>query len=309
MPRAIWTGTISFGLVNIPVRLYPATRRGDVRFHEIDRVTGQRIHHQRVRWPDPEEALPVWRQEPPPPPRMATQDEAAEEPPPREVRQEEIVKGYEVAPDTYVTLLPEEIERLRPERTKTIDIEEFVAASEVDCVYFDTGYYVAPQREYERPFALLAEALEQSQKLAISWIVLRQRRHLAALRPHQGILLLETMYFADEVLPVEEVGPRPTEKPSERELKMAELLVGTMSGSFDPGRYEDGYRKRLLELIESRKGEAQPAPEPAERPATGGVEELMAALEASLHQARERLPAEAEGPAKAPRRKRAGGAG
>lgn len=273
MPRALWTGTISFGLVNIPVRLLPATRRRNVRFHEIDSVTGQRVHHEQVRWPEPEATAM-----------------------PRQVQRNEIVKGYEVAPDTYVTITQEEVEQLRPERTKTIDIEEFVDASEVDSLYFDAAYYVVPQREYERPFALLVEALESSQKLAISWIVLRQRRHLAAMRPHQGVLLLATMYFGDEVLPVEELGTPPSEKPSERELKMAELLVGTMSGSFDPSRYEDTYRQRLLDRIESRKGEARPAPEPEERPATSGVEELMAALEASLREVQER-----------PVRKRAGG--
>jgi DNA end-binding protein Ku len=294
MPRALWVGTISFGLVNIPVRLYPATRRRDVRFHEIDRVTGQRVRHERVRWPEPEPepepqtqtGFPVWSRQGPEVAPAA----------PRDVQREDIVKGYQVAPDTYVTVTPEEVEQLRPERTKTIDIEEFVDASEVDNLYFDAGYYVMPQREYERPFALLVEALERSGKLAISWIVLRQRRHLAALRPHQGALLLATMYFADEILPVQELGSRPVEKPSERELKMAELLVGTMSGSFEPARYEDGFRKRLLELIESRKGDAQLVPEPEERPATGGVEELMAALEASLREVRER-----------PGRKRAGG--
>jgi DNA end-binding protein Ku len=292
MPRAIWTGTISFGLVNIPVRLFPATRRRNIRFHEIDSVTGQRVHHERVRWPEPQESLPVWNHEATPPTS-------------REVQREEIVKGYEVAPDTYVTVTQEEIDQLRPERTKTIEIEEFVDASEVDSVYFDAGYYVVPQREFERPFALLVEALERSGKVAICWIVLRQRRHLAALKPHKGILLLATMYFGDEVLPVEEVSPRPSEKPSDRELQMADLLVGKMTASFDPARYEDSYRQRLLELIESRKGEAKEAPEPAERPATGGVEELMAALEASLRQVRERQQEEA--PARA-RRKRTGGA-
>jgi DNA end-binding protein Ku len=301
VPRAIWTGTISFGLVNIPVRLFPATRRRNVRFHEIDSVTGQRVHHERVRWPEspepperpePQEAIPVWA----PDAALA---------PTREVRRDEIVKGYEVAPDTYVTVSQEEIDQLRPERTKTIDIEEFVDASEVDSVYFDAGYYVVPQRQFERPFALLVEALERSEKVAICWIVLRQRRHLAALKPHKGILLLATMYFGDEVLPVEEVSPAPSDTPSDRELQMADLLVGKMSSSFEPARYEDTYRQRLLELIESRKREAREVPEPAERPATSGVEELMAALEASLRQVREREQTDA--PAKSGR-KRAGGA-
>jgi DNA end-binding protein Ku len=280
MPRAIWTGTISFGLVNIPVRLHPATRRKDVRFHEIDRETGQRVQHQRVRAAVEEE---VWFEEPPAPPLLPEQAQSFPTPP-RELRRDEIVKGFEVAPDTYVTLTAEEIEELRPEPTKTIDIEEFVAAAEVDSAYFDTGYHVVPQREYERPFALLVEALEASARLAICWIVLRKRRHLAALRPRQGVLLLSTMYFGDEVTPVEEVAPRPSARPSERELKMAALLIESMSGPFEPARYEDGYRKRLLELIASRSGQAIAAPERAEPVYTSGVEELMAALEASLKQ-------------------------
>jgi DNA end-binding protein Ku len=297
MARAIWTGTITFGLVNIPVRVYPATRRKDVRFHEIDRVTGQRVHHMRVR-----DSLPTeWETQPgatqPPesaslptgnslPTEWGGQGGATQSPHSPEVRLDDIVKGFEIAPGSFVTLSPEEIEELRPEPTKTIDIEEFVAAAEVDPIHFDTAYHVVPQRQYERPFALLVETLTTSEKLAISWIVLRKRRHLAALRPYQGVLLLSTMYFADEVVPVAEIAPRATEKPSDRELKMAALLVESMTGPFEPERYVDTYRKRLLELIASREGQAVAVREPEEPVATSGVEDLMAALEASLKQAR-----------------------
>jgi DNA end-binding protein Ku len=276
MPRAIWTGTISLGLVNIPVRVFPATRGKDVRLHEIDRQTGQRIHHQRVRW-DTLEAGTLSTE-------WGGQGGEIQEPGSLEVPPGDVVKGFEISPGSFVTVTPEEIEELRPERTKTIDIEEFVAAAEVDPVYFDTAYHVAPQRQFERPFALLVEALETSAKLAISWIVLRKRRHLAALRPHEGVLMLSTMYFADEVVPVAEIAPRSTDKPSERELKMAALLVESMSGPFEPARYEDGYRNRLLDLIASRSGQPVAAPERAEPVYTSGVEELMAALEASLKQ-------------------------
>ena len=203
-----------------------------MRFHEIDRVTGQRVHHQRVRAPlsdyDGE-----WSAAPPllgGQPKREVDEPRHTVPPPPEVRAEEVVKGFEVAPGTFVSVTPEEIEEIRPERTETIDIEEFVAGTEVDPIYFDTAYQVVPQREYERPFALLVEALAASGKLAICWIVLRKRRHLASLRPHDGVLLLSTMYFADEVVPVTEIAPRPTEQPSERELKMAALLVESMSG-------------------------------------------------------------------------------
>jgi DNA end-binding protein Ku len=284
VPRAMWTGTISFGLVNIPVRLFPATRRKDVRFHEIDRVTGQRVHHQRVR--------EAWSEEVSDDALEGSNDDFPSAPPwsspqmGRAVGYEDVVKGFEVAPDTFVTLSQDEIEELRPARTKTIDIEEFVAIAEVDPVYFDTAYHVVPVWEYERPFALLVEALEASGKLAISWIVLRKRRHLAALRPQEGVLILCTMYFADEVVAAAGIAPRPAEKPSERELKMAALLVESMSGLFEPSRYEDGYRQKLLDLIASRSGETVVAPEPAEPVVTSGVEELMAALEASLKQVR-----------------------
>ena len=286
MPRAIWTGTISFGLVNIPVRLHPATRRKDVRFHEVDRVTGQRVHNQRVR---ETELSPPPQGGGVPPQAGRGNGEGAEElgyfpTPTREIHRDEIVKGCEVAPDTYVTVTSEEIEELRPERTKTIGIEEFVAIAEVDPLYFDTGYHVVPQCEYERPFALLVEALERSARLAICWIVLRKRRHLAALRPREGVLLLSTMYFGDEIVPLEEIAPRATEWPSERELKMAALLVESMSGPFRPAGYEDGYRKRLLALISSRSGETRELREPAHPVIGSGVEELMAALEASLKQ-------------------------
>jgi len=273
MARAIWSGTISFGLVNIPVRVYPATRRKDVRFHELDRDTGQRLHHQRAR---SNTLLTEW----------GGQGGDERQPRPTEVRPDQVIKGFEIAPDSYVTVTEEEIEELRPERNKTIDIEEFVAAAEVDPIYFDTAYHVVPQWQFERPFALLVEALEAGGKLAISWIVLRRRRHLAALRPYQGVLVLSTMYFADEVVPFSEIAPRTTEKPSERELKMAALLVDSMTGAFEPARYEDGYRKRLLDLIASRSGQAVAAPERAEPVATSGVEDLMAALEASLKQVR-----------------------
>jgi DNA end-binding protein Ku len=287
MPRAIWTGTISFGLVNIPVRVYPATSRKDVRFHEIDRVTGQRVHHQRVRAPW-SEGSEEWSAEPSPPamPTQRPEREASTDPPAREVLADEVVKGFEVSPGSFVTISEDEIEELRPERTKTIDIEEFVASVEVDPIYFDTAYHVVPQREYERPFALLVEALGASAKLAICWIVLRKRRHLATLRPHEGVLLLSTMYFADEVVPVSEVAPRPAEQPSERELRMAALLVESMTGPFEPARYEDTYRKRLLELIASRNGQAVVVPEPEKPVVGGGVEDLMAALEASLKEVR-----------------------
>jgi DNA end-binding protein Ku len=282
MPRAMWSGTITFGLVNIPVRLLPATRRKDVRFHEIDRVTGRRVQHQRVvfseRWEWPPEDQAASTEVRPSPARELSGGSEV-------VASSEVVKGYEVAPGSYVAVTPEEIEELRPERTKTIDIQEFVPVEEVDPVHFDTAYQVVPQWDFERPFALLVEALTAADRLAIAWIVLRKRRHLAALRPYRGLLLLTTLHFADEVL--EPARPAPTEAPGPRELRMAALLIEQMADHFDPGRYEDDYRRRLLDLIATRTAEAQPLDEPPDKVATDGVSDLMAALEASLIKSRE----------------------
>ncbi|MDQ6691862.1 MAG: hypothetical protein M3Z13_03745, partial [Candidatus Dormibacteraeota bacterium] len=269
MARAIWTGTISFGLVNIGVRLVPATRRKDLRFHEIDRRTGQRVQHQRVRMPMTDlqydtaldakepESLPVSDERLAPlgdrrPAAPFISEGAAER-----VALNEIIKGFEVAPDQYITVSREEIEELQPERTKRIDIEQFVPWDQVDPVYLDTSYHVAPQRQYERPFALLVEALASDRKVAVSWLVLRQKRHLAVLRPAAGLLMLSTMFHADEVLPGSEVSLPISVTPSEKELKMAGLLIGSMSGDFEPARYDDEYRRRLTELIESRAGEGR----------------------------------------------------
>ncbi len=303
MPQAVWTGTISFGLVSVPVKLYPATRRKDVRFREIDRLTGQRVRHQRVRpeplpfeprldevvWPEPaapsrggsaagalrqpsEPSRPPWRESPPPSPSAA-----------RDVTAEELVKGYEVAPGRYVTVSRQELAEMAPERSRTIDVEQFVEASALDPIYYETSYYVVPAPDHLRSFGLLLEAMRQTGKVGIAWIVLRRKRHLAALRPHGDVMLLTTLLHADEVLPARELAPAVPADLSGKERDMAVLLVNTLSSPFEPQRYRDEYRDRLTRLIDGRAPSAQAAPQPA---ASARVQDLMAALKASVEAAR-----------------------
>jgi DNA end-binding protein Ku len=298
MPRAIWTGTISFGLVSVPVRLYPATRRKDLRFHELDRLTGQRVHHQRVvafETPSPingtpSPTLPARGREINGTPAPAIEPEPTRPRPVQEefpavqpVAAEDLLKGYEIARNQYVTVGREELEEMAPERSRTIDVEQFVDAAAIDPIYYDTSYYVAPERAQERAFGLLVEAMEQTRRIAICWFVLRRKRYLAALRPHGRLMVLATMFHADEILPIEEQPPAPSDlRKNERE--MAALLIKTLSGPFEPERYPDEYRRRLTALIEGRAATAVPVP--PEVLTGSAVPDLMAALRASVEQAR-----------------------
>jgi DNA end-binding protein Ku len=285
MARAVWSGTISFGLVSVPVRLYPATRRKDVRFHELDRLSGRRIRHQKVvetSWSPP--PLPAAREE-----RHAatpTLPQRGREGPvmPQPVATPDVVKGFEVAKDRYVTVAREELEELAPERSRTIDVEQFVDALAIDPIYYDVSYYAVPERDHERAYSLLVDAMEETGKIAIAWFVLRRKRYLAALRPQGRLMVLSTMFHADEILPAAELEPAQSKDLSKKEREMAALLVNTLSGPFEPERYPDEYRKRLKALIDGRMPSAQLATPDV---ATGsGVNDLMAALRASVDQAR-----------------------
>ena len=288
MPRAIWTGTISFGLVSVPVRLYPATRRKDVRFHEIDRTSGQRIRHQKV-----VEGLPSEGGRARGAPTLSSPrgggDPSAQGTWPRErekrpVAAADVVKGFEVARDRYVTVRREELEALAPERTRTIDVEQFVDASTVDPIYYDVSYYAVPERDYERPYGLLVDAMRATGKVAIAWFVLRRKRYLAALRPQGRLMVLTTLFYADEILPAAELEPAHRADLRKNEREMAALLINTLSGPFEPERYPDQYRQRLEALIEGRAASARPAT--PEVPTGTGVQDLMSALRASVEQAR-----------------------
>jgi len=258
VPRSLWTGAISFGLVNVPVRLFTAVRTKDVRFHQLHAADGVRIKQKRICPADGEE-----------------------------VAFDDIVKGYEISPGQYVLIEPEELDALDPEATHTIEIEDFVDLSEIDPIYFESSYYVAPDDRGAKAYRLLVRAMAEANKVGVARIVMRTKQYLAAVRPVGDILVLSTMNYADEIAPVSEVGdvPGAEAEASERELKIAGQLIESLSAPFEPEKYQDDYRERVLELIEQKASGQEIVAQPAvDRPAP--VVDLMAALEASLAAAR-----------------------
>jgi DNA end-binding protein Ku len=254
MPRAIWSGAISFGLVNVPVKLFSAVSPKDVRFNQLEEGTGARIRQKRV------------------------SAETGEE-----VPYEKIVKGYEVSPERYVIITPDELEALDPKATRAIDIEDFVDLDQIDPVHFERPYYLVPEKGAGKAYALLLQAMKESNKVAIARLVLRTKQYLAAIRPNGDVLCLETLLFHDEVVPVESLEglPGADSDVSERELKMARQLIESLSTDFEPEKYRDEYRDRVLALIEQKaEGQEIVAQPSVEEPAK--VIDLMAALEASL---------------------------
>ncbi len=311
MPNSIWTGSLSFGLVVVPVRLYPAIRKKQVRFHELDRY-GRRVRHVRVSEPEYEmdgesfSAPPARAPEAPsssPPPSWSVSDVTpAFSAPSPEVRYEEIRKGYEVAPGQYVSLTREEVAALAPEKSRVIDVEQFVNVADVDPIYFESRYYVVPDRASAKPFQLLASVMADAERMAIGWITLRQRRYLSSIRPYREHMLLTTMVHADEVVSADFWMPDEAARPTDKELKMARLLIDTLSGPFDPEYFKDEHRERVLRAIEAK---TPPELESAEAPAPTKVMDLMAALEASVKAARA-AKAVQEKQARGPRRKARG---
>jgi DNA end-binding protein Ku len=275
MPRAIWSGSISFGLVNVPVKLFSAVSQKDLSFHQLEEGTGARIRYKRV------------------------SEESGEE-----VGFDKIVKGYEIRKGEYVIVTNEELEAFDPEATHTIDIEEFVDLDEIDPVYFEKPYYLLPDERAGKPYRLLLEAMRESNKVALGRVVMRTKQYLAAIRPMGDVLCLETMNYPDEVVQPDKLGDLPTAKTdvSDRELKMAQQLIESLSAEFDPNRWHDERREKILELIERKaQGEDIVAAAAPEREATK-VTDLMAALEASLAAAK----SSREAPAKAPAKKASG---
>jgi DNA end-binding protein Ku len=256
MARAIWSGTISFGLLNVPVRLYSAVARRNIALREIRESDSARIKHRRVA-------------------------EGTDE----EVPYENIVKAYELSPGQYVPLSKDEMAALAPEKTRAIDVQDFVDIEEIDPMFFDSPYYLGPSEGAEKAYSLLAAAMESSGKAAITRFVFRNKEHLAALRASDGVLTLTTMRFADEVMPASDLDDAlPDEKPKvgKKEREMAEQLIESLSTEFDPGSYRDEYREQLLALIERKaEGKEIVAPE-AEEPKATKAPDLMAALEESI---------------------------
>jgi DNA end-binding protein Ku len=251
----MWSGAISFGLVNVPVKLYSAVSKKTVRFNQLNAETGNRIQQKRV---DPETG--------------------------EEVGYDQIVKGYELTKDRYVVITPEELESLDPEKTRTVDIEDFVDLDEIDPVYYDHPYYLVPDKGAAKAYGLLLGAMKQANKVAIARVVLRSKEQLVAIRPAGDVLMMETMLFHDEVVPSDDIEDLPDGKElkaTDRELKMAQQLIDSLSSEFDPSSYHDQYREKVLELIEKKASGEEIAVQP-EAPEPAKVPDLMAALEASL---------------------------
>ena len=251
----MWSGAISFGLVNVPVKLYSAVSRKTVRFNQLNAETGNRIQQKRV---DPETG--------------------------EEVGYDQIVKGYELTKDRYVVITPDELDSLDPEKTRTVDIEDFVDLDEIDPVYYDHPYYLVPDKGATKAYGLLLGAMKQANKVAIARVVLRSKEQLVAIRPAGDVLMMETMLFHDEVVPAHDIEDLPEGKElkaTDRELKMAQQLIDSLSSEFDPTSYQDEYREKVLELIEMKASGQEIAVQP-DAPEPAKVPDLMAALEASL---------------------------
>jgi DNA end-binding protein Ku len=259
--------------VNVPVKLYSAVSKKTVRFNQLHERDNSRIQLKRF---------------------CAEEDQ--------EVPYEEIVKGYEISPGRYVVITPEELDALDPKKTRTIDIEDFVDLDEIDPLFYEHPYYLAPDTGAGKPYKLLLEALRETNKVAIARVVIRSKEYLTAIRPAGDVLTMETMLFADELIDPGDIDELPDEdvRATEREVDMARQLIESLATEFEPAKYRDEYRERVLELIE-RKAEGQEVAIPAEPEAPTAVPDLMAALEASLAAAkggREKVAAAGNGQAK-----------
>jgi DNA end-binding protein Ku len=268
-PRPIWTGSISFGLVTIPVRLYPAIESHRPVFHEVERSSGRRIRYKRVA-----------------------------EGSGREVPWENIARGFEVGKGRFVSLTKEELAAAEPRKTRTIDVEQFVSLPEIDPVTWDQTYYLAPDGVAgERAYALFREALKRSGRVAVGRFVMRSKEHVVCLRPFEDVIALHTMFFPDEVRRAADVPgvPKAAPRGKGRELDLALQIIDSLTETWDPRKYQDTYRERVVELArdKAKGGEIQ-----VEEEAAGGGEvvDLMAALKASLAGGKRQAPARGERP-------------
>src|SRR5687768_2338710 len=223
MPRAIWTGSISFGLVNVPVRMHSAIDEQDLHFHLVHEPDGGRIGYQKI-------------------------CKAEGDP----VPDDEIVKAFEVEKDELVVLTDEDFAAAKTEGVKTIEISDFVPYEEIDPIYFERTYFLGPQQGAEKVYKLFREAMERSELAAIAKYVMRERQHLGCLRVREGVITLEKMFFHDEIRPAKDIAPRKSKVPK-AELQMATALIDQFKGSFEPKRYEDTYREALMKVIKAKQ--------------------------------------------------------
>jgi DNA end-binding protein Ku len=264
MVRSIWKGSLSFGLVNVPVKLVSAVRQKDVRFHMLHDADGARIEQKRVCSADGEE-----------------------------VPYEHVVKGYEVSKDEYVVLTKEDMEAVDPEKTETIDIQDFVDVYQIDPIYFEKPYYLVPEKGAAKAYRLLLQAMADTQKVAIARVVMRSKEHLVAVRPVGNVLAMTTLLYHDELVDQADLEvPETGAAPSEKELAMAQQLIDALSTDFDPEKYHDEYRERLMQLIETKAEGKEIVAPPRKEPAR--TKDLADALAASLEAAKQRRRQEAE---------------
>jgi DNA end-binding protein Ku len=263
--RSIWSGSISFGLVSVPVRMHSATQSKELKFHFVHKDDLAPIGYDKVRKDTGEHVDP-----------------------------DDIVRAFEVEKGRFVPLEPEDLERLDVELTHAIDICDFVLLEEIDPLYYRQAYYLLPQPGGEKPYRLLAEALEQTGRVGVAKVVIRNKQHLACLRTFEGALVVETMYYSDEVRQPEELDPELSWRDAEvrpAEVKMATSLVENLSASFDPAKYTDTYRSELMELIEA-KAEGAPLPEAPREEAE--VVDLMQALRESVERTKRKKSSRAK---------------
>jgi len=269
MPRAIWTGSVSFGLVNVPVGLYSATEDHDVHFHQFEKDTTARIRNQRVN------------------------EKTGEE-----VAYEDIVKGAEVGDGNYVMLTPEELESVEPGKSRTIEISDFVKAAEIDPIYYQRSYYLAPaDKTAVKPYLLLARAMQKADRIGIATFVMRGKQYLAAIRPRDDLLILETMFFADEVRDsARGIDQLPAKaRVASKDLTMAVHLVEALTTTWDPKNYRDTYTARVNKLIDAKEKNREIAVPETSEETEGKVLDLLAALESSVEAAKKHKPGNTRG--------------
>jgi DNA end-binding protein Ku len=313
MPQAVWTGDLSFGLVNIPVKLFTATSPKRVRFHQYEAGTGRRIRYRRVaegppsldryapteqeeasleRWEPGVREVPEDSKEPDETDEVGVGESDEDEPDDSgdagEIRWEEIVKGYEIEPGRVVTVDTDELESVAPERSRVLEVEQFVDLETIDPIFFEKSYYVVPQRGAvtERPYWLLYRAMEAAGKVAIGRFVMRTKEYLVAVRAGEHALILGTMFYADEVRDPKEAWVPSIEEPSERELQLARQFIDALAGEWEPARHRDAHRERLLDLLHSKAGEAAVVPEVEDESPVTPATDLMEILQASVDAAR-----------------------
>jgi DNA end-binding protein Ku len=260
MARSLWTGALTFGLVSVPIRLVSATRSHDVHFNMLCADQGVRVRRKLVCGDSDQEVSP-----------------------------KDTVKGYEVAPDQYAVVTQEELDALVPEKTRDMTVEQFISLDEIDPIYFDRSYYLLPAEAGIKGYMLLQRVMQETGKVAIARFVMRNKEYLVAIRPQEQVLGLAILHFHDEVVPVQDLVdelPRQPVAVDDRQLKMAEQLVATLTEEWRPEQFEDQYHQRVLDLVEAKvAGKSVVTTVQDERREPGKVIDLMAALEQSLAQA------------------------